>query len=70
MVPGITRREGQLTVRSKMRLKAARGRESHQERRAAPISVVKVFPPFVVGVADHAHDVAAGVQGEGPRLTQ
>jgi hypothetical protein len=33
-------------------------------------SVVKVLAPFVVGVADHAHDVTAGVQGEGARFAQ
>ena len=32
--------------------------------------VIEVLPPFLVGVANHAHDVAAGVQREGPRLAQ
>jgi hypothetical protein len=32
--------------------------------------VVEVFAPFVIGVTDHAHDVAAGVQGKGARLAQ
>jgi hypothetical protein len=44
--------------------------EGRRERRADPVSVVKVFPPFVVGVADHAHDVAAGVQGKGAGFAQ
>ena len=28
--------------------------------------VVKILAPLLVGVPDHAHDVAAGVQGEWP----
>src|SRR5271155_2123604 len=32
--------------------------------------VIEVFSPLVVGVADHAHDVAAGVERKGPRLAQ
>jgi hypothetical protein len=38
-------------------------------RRLIP-SVVEVLTPFVVGVADHAHDVAASVQRKGARLAQ
>src|ERR1700684_1190444 len=31
--------------------------------------VVEVLTPLMIGVADHAHDVTAGVQREGTRLT-
>ena len=35
---------------------------------AAECLVEKILPPFVVGTAHEAHDVAAGVEVEGARL--
>src|ERR1700693_4882109 len=32
--------------------------------------IAKVFAPAVVATAEHAHDLAAGVQREGPRIAQ
>lgn len=33
------------------------------------LSIIKILAPFLIGVADHAHDVAAGVQRERPRFS-
>src|ERR1700684_3891430 len=42
---------------------------THIFRTALPL-VIEILPPLIIRVTDHAHDVAAGMQREGPRLTQ
>src|ERR1700753_3362412 len=32
--------------------------------------IIEIFPPLVIGVTNHAHDVAAGMKGERPWLAQ
>lgn len=40
-------------------------------RKAASLQSIKqILPPLGIGPADHAHDVAAGMQAEGAGLAQ
>ena len=51
------------------RLRARPRRRAHMQGTAADTLIEQVFPPALVRSAQHAHDVAAGVKGKGPRLS-
>src|SRR5882762_1915009 len=46
------------------------GRDDNPEKDGLQPSVEEILAPFVVGVAHHAHDVAAGVEVERARLAE
>src|SRR5271157_3206001 len=45
-------------------------RATHWSRSCSPASIEQIFPPLRVTLAEHAHQVAAGVQAERPGLAR